>query len=118
MREIVYEELKVGDEVVTRDGRKGRVLCVDLNDIQNFVIACALTNHKGTHEHINLYRESGRFSDDINSELDSDIFLPPKKEKVDIYRLTDGSYLALKHGSIKELVGVDFIWMETIEVEI
>ena len=31
MRPIEYEKLKVGDEVVTRDGRKGRVICTDLS---------------------------------------------------------------------------------------
>jgi len=83
MKQIDYNTLKVGDKVITRDGREGRVICTDLNNPQPIAVA-VWSNSKGTREHINQYLKNGKVSDSDN--MMQDIFLPPKKEKIALYR--------------------------------
>lgn len=80
MKPIVYEELKVGDEVVTRTGRKAEV--VKINDGEKRPILIQVK--KGMNRFYCVYvHANGRAS---KSFIDAnDIFLPPKKEYVNLY---------------------------------
>jgi preprotein translocase subunit YajC len=89
MKQIDYNTLKVGDKVITRDGREGRVICTDLNNPQPIAVA-VWSNSKGTREHINQYLKNGKVSDSDN--MMQDIFLPPKKEYVNLYREDNGFF--------------------------
>ena len=101
---------------------RGRVICVDLKG--NLPIACAVpSNDKNTREHINTYQKNGKVDD--HSEMMQDIFLPPKKEYVNLYRfkssanygtkLFDSEEEAREEGVIHDC-GWDYI--KTIEVEV
>ena len=94
MRDIIYSELKVGDKVITRDGREGRVICTDFKGFSGATIICAVTNNKGCEQTIHNYK-SGRASSYFGVKSDSDIFLPPKKEYVNLYRHISGDYNAI-----------------------
>ena len=122
MREIDYKTLKVGNKVVTRDGREGRILCKDLKDNKGFCIACAIINQENTHEHINLYRKNGGFSEDINTELNADIFLPPQIEKLEIYQWENGVYFISKIGGIvdipKGFESMNYKHIKSLEIEL
>ena len=87
MRPIVYEELKVGDEVVTRDGRKGRVICTDVKSVPPLAsqpICCLIPSEECGSEVPEFYFKDGGWVD--HKESPEDIFLPPKKEYVNLYR--------------------------------
>ena len=85
MKAIIYEELKVGDSVITRDGRKGRVICTDLN--MEYPIAFRFPAQKGVPdgaEGVQFSLASGlQYKDE---EHPMDIFLPPKTEYVNVYK--------------------------------
>ena len=87
MREIDYKTLKVGDAVITRDGRKGRVICTDFE--REWPIVCAITDEKGR-EYTRCFYTDGKQEDTFTAG--GDIFLPPKKEYVNLYRDKEGFY--------------------------
>ena len=119
MKQIDYNTLKVGDKVITRDGREGRVICTDLNNPQPIAVA-VWSNSKGTREHINQYLKNGKVSDSDN--MMQDIFLPPKKEYVNLYREKEGAYYIFgdvyetKEEAVTAIERLGFI--KTIEVEV
>ena len=93
MREIDYKTLKVGDPVVTRDGREVRVLCTDRKS-KRFPIVALVTTSIG--EQVYYYTEKGEFNTSCESALD--IFLPPQKEYVVLYKDADGLIHAVIRG--------------------
>ena len=95
MREIDYNTLKVGDKIITRDGRDGRVICTDLK--RDFPIVVAILSKDGT-EHTQSYYKNGYVRNDVFSN-ESDIFLPPQKEYVGLYKDINGGYVACKYQS-------------------
>lgn len=114
MREIIFEELKIGDEVVTRDGNKGRIICVDLKD-NSYPIAVAVTDEEK--EGIQTNTKEGRFS--ISRKSSFDIFLSPKKEYVGLYRRSNGGYYTEDYKSKEDAencISMDCI--QLIEVEV
>lgn len=76
MKPIVFEELKVGDELVTRDGRKARVLAIDFK-CKDHPLLVAIENKYRRHlEYCEKYYTTGfKYLKGIN---DDDLFLPPK----------------------------------------
>jgi len=121
MKQIDYNTLKVGDKVITRDGREGRVICTDLNNPQPIAVA-VWSNSKGTREHINQYLKNGKVSDSDN--MMQDILLPPKKEYVNLYRNDSfGNYSLGEAFSSREEAeryvcgAAGFKLIKTIEVE-
>jgi len=87
MKPIVYEELEIGDEVVTRDGRKGLVLCVDAKS--DFPIVCLIKSETEEYEYPQTFTSNGRYDSD-GTESCADIFLPSEKVKLKIYKCADG----------------------------
>lgn len=83
MREIDYSELKVGDKVVTRDGRDVEILKTDLK-YENPIVGI-VTDDKGE-QTVGLWTKKGRFYDD--SECNGDLFLPPQKRTLMLYKLS------------------------------
>ena len=125
MRPIVYEELKVGDEVITRGGVvTGKIIATDVNDPKGFVIAAVLTGIDGD-QRVECFRRDGHNIGD--AEGDWDIFLPTKKEYVNLYRSNErGTYFAGRTCRFKkdcELNNAEFgyeshVFIKTIEVEL
>lgn len=93
MKPIIFEELKVDDEVVTRDGRKGRVICTDRKHYCELPIACLISDCEEG-EKFTSHRSDGRSCTD---DRDFDIFLPPKKEYVNLYRKNNGEFEVSLH---------------------
>jgi len=122
MKPIIFEELKVGDEVVTRDGRKGRVICADLNSTTHKKMVCVIETHYGSEE-VYKYGKNGKLLSSGNHCLD--IFLPPKKEILHIYkdfvrptyRVCNDSIEGYEGDEFHEL-GVKWVFIKTIEVEL
>ena len=123
MREIIFDELKVGKEVVTRDGRKGRVICTDYNspEKRDYPIICLIDD--GLAEKIEIYTKSGEYELDYFDDID--IFLPPKTEYVNIYYNSIGnsyycgeSYDDKKHAKVEVDSKLRVKYIKTIEVEL
>ncbi len=87
MKKIVYEDLKVGQEVVTRDGRKGRVLCTDLKSRTPIIVAI-LNPNNNKEDTMRLYKNGNYWNS--GTECDNDIFLPSEKGYVNIFRRYKG----------------------------
>ena len=121
MREIDYKTLKVGDDAITRDGRKGRVICVDATG--KYRIVCLIDDGDGEVPY--SYFIEGAYS---TAESDHDIFLPPKKEYVNIYSSHSGmvgryNITSVHYGSKEEAERNaksfrDYKFHQTIEVEL
>lgn len=90
MKPIVYEELKVGDEVVTRDGRKGRVICTDSKN-PPYPIVCLIKSEieeyadTSTSEYPQTFTSNGRYDSD-GTESCTDIFLPSERVKLVLFK--------------------------------
>ncbi len=109
MKPIVYEELKVGDEVVTRDGRKALVLCVDAKS--NYPIVCLIKSE--TEEYPEKFTSDGRYFSDVKESC-RDIFLPSEKVKLKIYKCADG------YAAVEQVDGrpIRTSWREVAEIEV
>ena len=127
MREIDYKTLKVGDKVVTRSGRDGRVICT--NRDSGYPVVCLITilnKSGGGFEDIQSYSETGKTGfhtlSDFGVASDGDIFLPPQKEYINLYRNEYGVYHSgCAHKSLDEAEqGIRGNWnfIKTIEVEL
>ena len=85
------EAAKSGKPVCTRDGRKARIICFDLQSIEKTPIVAAV-QVTDKQEVISHYYEDGRQFVDGISDLDL-MMLPEKKERwVNIYRNEKGEY--------------------------
>ena len=77
------EEAKEGKPVCTRDGRKARIICFDLKNEDNPIVA-AIVNH--SIENLFYYTKNGKLIDGIESDEDL-MMLPEKKEGwVNVYK--------------------------------
>ena len=121
MKPIVYEELKVGDEVVTRDGRKGLVLCVDAKS--KYPVVCLLKSETEEHEYPHTFTSDGRYDSD-GTESCADIFLPSERVKLKIYKCDDG-YAAVEQVDGRPRFGgrdcynvFSTGWREVAEIEV
>jgi len=109
MKPIVYEELEIGDEVVTRDGRKALVLCADAKS--DYPIVCLIKSE--IEEHPEIFTSDGRYHSD-GRESGLDIFLPPEKVKLKIYKCADG------YAAVEQVDGrpIRTSWREVAEIEV
>ena len=86
MKPFDLEKAKAGKPVCTRDGRKARILCFDL-DNEDYKIAAAISmdNHKG--EKVETYTIDGR-CEDINIKKSLDLMMVSGKKKgwINVYR--------------------------------
>lgn len=74
MKQIDFNALKVGDALVTRDGRKARVIATDIKDSDQ-PLAVAVRNENEELEEVLLFTADGRyFIDDKISSVD--LFMP------------------------------------------
>ena len=85
LKPFSLEAAKASKPVCTRDGRKARIICFDLQSIEKTPIVAAL-QVTDKQEVISLYYEDGRQFVDGISELDL-MMLPEKKEGwVNVYK--------------------------------
>jgi len=126
MREINYEELKVGDKVVTRDGREVRIYGLEPDSIRPIIVwfdEDETEDYRG--KEIQQYFSDGRRTASSNGF--EDIFLPPKKEYVNLYRdgegffrVTPNPYKARSDAETLSVYAEEKGWelVKTIEVEV
>ncbi len=111
MKPIVYEELKVGDEVVTRGGQNAVVLCVDAKS--NYPIVCLMKSEAEEYEYPQTFTSNGRYDSD-GTESCLDIFLPSERVKLKIYKCADG------YAAVEQVDGrpIRTSWREVAEIEV
>ena len=79
-------------KVVTRDGRRARIICTDMN-YQNYpIVALVQISDKHPKEGINTYTENGKL--DFEHPYRDDLFFAPEKHEgwVNIYKSKYGGY--------------------------
>ena len=88
------EAAKQGKPVCTREGRKARIICFDLQDPEYDMVALILG--KNGFESICTFNSNGRFNDadDVDKQSKHDLMMLPEKKEgwVNIVKDTDGSY--------------------------
>lgn len=79
MKEFNLEEAKAGKPVCTRDGRKARIICFDVNNT-NYPIAALVKDVNNKEEYPYAYSEDGRFvvTSNMNAE---DLMMAPEKKQ-------------------------------------
>ena len=71
------EEAKAGKPVCTRDGRKARVICFDMNSFNNHIIVALITEENGT-ESIYSYTSEGKWKE---TKTENDLMMLPEKKE-------------------------------------
>ena len=79
-------------KVVTRDGRRARIICTDMN-YQNYpIVALVQISDKHPKEGINTYTENGKL--DFEHPYRDDLFFAPETHEgwINVYRYSDGGH--------------------------
>ena len=71
------ETAKVGKTVCTRDRRKVRIICFDMNSFNNHIIVALITEKNGT-ESIYSYTSEGKWKE---TETENDLMILPEKKE-------------------------------------
>ena len=107
-------------ELITRGGRKARIICIDRKDA-DYPIVVLISNEFGNGESTLYYTEEGKFYTDSISYLDL-FFAPEKHERwINIYKNKEGYYPGRFFCSTKEeavnLRCIDAECITTVKVE-
>ncbi len=86
MKPFDLEKAKAGAPVVTRDGRKARIVCFDIKN-EDYPIGVVLEDRKGG-EYLGCFTNQGRYNANDLEQNVSDLFMAPVKTKyyIGIYR--------------------------------
>ena len=79
-------------KVVTRDGRRARIICTDMN-YQNYpIVALVQISDKHPKEGINTYTENGKL--DFEHPYRDDLLFAPEPHEgwINVYRYSDGGH--------------------------
>lgn len=71
------EAAKAGKPICTRDRRKVRIVCFDMNSFNNHIIVALITEKNGT-ESIYSYTSEGKWKE---TETENDLMIPPEKKE-------------------------------------
>jgi len=71
------EAAKAGKPVCTRDGRKARIICFDMNSFNNHIIVALITEKNGT-ESISSYTSEGKWKE---TETENDLMMLSEKKE-------------------------------------
>ena len=79
-------------KVVTRDGRKARIICTDMRCADYPIVALVQISDKYSTEEINTYTENGEL--DIEHPYRDDLFFVPETHEgwINVYRYSDGGH--------------------------
>ena len=100
------EEAKAGKPVCTRDGRKARIICFDMNSFNNHIIVALITEENGT-ESIYSYTSEGKWKE---TKTENDLMMLSEKKEgwINIYNAdttfyyVDGRVFDTKDEAVKE----------------
>lgn len=120
MKEFDLEKAKAGEPVMTRDGRKARIIGERKHPDYPFVVAVCDKN--GTEE-VFLYTSKGR--NYLHQECDEDLFMVSFKHKkyANFYLRCDGTYdfgevYANRDVAIRNILnGAESKYIKTVEIE-
>ena len=78
-------------KVITRNGRKVRIICTDMN-CQNYPIIALLKQFNDNYEDIFSYTKDGKWR--VNESTRHDLFFAPEKHEgwINVYRHSDGGH--------------------------
>ena len=78
------QKAREGKPVCTRDGRRARILCFDMNSFNNHIIVALITEENGT-ESIYSYTSEGKWKE---TETENDLMMLPEKKDgwVNVYK--------------------------------
>ena len=83
LKEFDLKAAKAGKPVCTRDGRRARIICFDMNSFNNHIIVALITEENGT-ESIYSYTSEGKWKE---TKTENDLMLLEKKEGwVNLYK--------------------------------
>ena len=68
---------KAGKSVCTRDGRKARIICFDMNSFNNHIIVALITEENGT-ESIYSYTSEGKWKE---TKTENDLMMLPERKE-------------------------------------
>lgn len=100
------EAAKAGKPVCTRDGRKARIICFDMNSFNNHIIVALITEENGT-ESIYSYTNEGKWKE---TKTENDLMMLTEKKEgwINIYNAdttfyyVDGRVFETKDEAVKE----------------
>ena len=77
-------------KVVTRDGRKVRIICTDMKSTTYPVVA--LIENGSDYEQLTTFSKNGEYA--VNESSRSDLFFAPEKREgwINVYRYSDGGH--------------------------
>ena len=84
------QKAREGKPVCTRDGRRARIICFDMNSFNNHIIVALITEENGT-ESIYSYTSEGKWKE---TKTENDLMMLSKKKEgwVNIYKSDNGTY--------------------------
>ena len=101
------QKAREGKPVCTRDGRKARIICFDMNSFNNHIIVALITEENGT-ESIYSYTSEGKWKE---TKTENDLMmLPEKKEgwaiirKYDIYETEEQAEDAILNSHVGAMI--------------
>ena len=112
LKEFDLKAAKAGKPVCTRDGRRARIICFDMNSFNNHIIVALITEENGT-ESIYSYTSEGKWKE---TKTENDLMMLPEKKEglVNVYKdsVYDTKYEALIRRSRSESRG----YIDTIKI--
>lgn len=108
------ETAKAGKPVCTRDGRKARIICFDMNSFNNHIIVALITEENGT-ESIYSYTSEGKWKE---TKTENDLMMLPEKKEgyANIYRSQIYDTLERAKEAYKRTCNDDN-YLQTIKIE-
>lgn len=84
------EAARSGKPVCTRDGRKARIICFDMNSFNNHIIVALITEENGT-ESIYSYTSEGKWKE---TKTENDLMMLPEKHEgwINVIKNQDNYY--------------------------
>ena len=107
--------------IVTRDGRKVRILCIDRAKSDFSIVALAMNNDG--YEDVDTYRENGKYRHDSKDNSDNDLFFATIKKEgwMNLYNRgfgrVKGAAVYETEEEAKKIAAEDEDYITTIKVE-
>ena len=120
MKPFNLEAAKQGKPVCTRDGRKARIICFDMNSFNNHIIVALITEENGT-ESIYSYTSEGKWK---GTKTENDIMMLTEKKEgwINLWRHEsgtvhpDGNVYSSKEEAVK-IGSRDYNYVDTVKIE-
>lgn len=121
MKPFDIERAKAGDPVVTRDGRKVRILCYDKKDDSYPIVA--LIENEAEDEFTESFTLEGKYWDKKTEEESEDLFMAPIKKTmyVNLYKHGHATWYECKEDALKGNAWAGYVTIASavpVEIEV